>query len=138
MSTRIAWRFFDPTNSETLFLSINPETDSGSHAIIKNTKYEVAVSNYIDNSNTPRVGDTIVQDAPSEQETLSYTGKVYTKEQYDQLVYWFAKDHPWQLRDDLGREFLVYITNFKPERMRSAQYRWKHSYTFSGIVLEEI
>jgi hypothetical protein len=138
MAIRTPWRFYDPRTTEEVFLSINPEADSGSHAIVKNTKYEVAVSNYIDDTNTRRAGDTVVQDAASEQETMNYTGKVYTKPQYDVLVEWFGKNYAWNLRDDLGREFLIYVITFKTDRMRSATYRWKHSYTMNAIVLEEI
>lgn len=136
--SRIAWRFYDPVTFEEYFLPVNPREDSGSFSISKGTKYEVATSTYVDNSNTLRVNDTVIQDSPSEQEGFAYSGTIYTKDQYDAFTLWFDKDYPWQIRDDLGREILVIVDKFSTDRIRSNKFRWKHGYNFSGIILEEI
>lgn len=138
MAVRIPWRFRDAVLSEVYFLPVNPTADSGSHGIKKNVKYQVAASNYVDDSNILRIGDTVAMDGASEQPTFSYTGSLYTKDQLDQFNYWFDKNYPWYMRDDLHREFLIYPETFDVTRVRSQQYRWKHSYTFTGVVLKEV
>lgn len=135
---RIAWRFYDPQSTEEYFLPVNPSEDTGSFTISKTTKYESAISTYRDNNNELRVDDTVIQDAPNEQQPFAYRGTVYTKNQYDQLILWLDKNYAWQLRDDLGREILVLVDKYSMERVRSAKFRWKHEYNFSGIILEEI
>lgn len=135
---RIAWRFYDPVTTDEHFLEVNPKEDSGSHAVVKATRYEVAASTYKTAGNDLRVGDTVAQDAPRDQEAFSYTGNIYTKEQFDTLSEWFNKNYAFQIRDDLGREFLCYVDKFTVERVRSRQHRWKHSYSVSGIILEEV
>lgn len=142
MAGRIPWVFVEPTASEDspktelYFLPVNPTEDSGSHGIDKATKYEAAASIYVDTSNTLRINDTVIQDAPSQQETFAYTGTVYMKEQYDLFLHWFNKPDPWILRDDLGRTFFVIVDKYSTERVRSRKFPWKHTYSFSGIVLE--
>lgn len=136
--SRVAWRFTDPVTSDEYFLPVNPKADSGSHAIVKNVRYQASASTYTDNGNNIRVNDTVAQSAPFEQEAFFYTGFTYTKAQLDAMKLWTEKNYPWQMRDDLGREFMIYVETFNIERVRSRSYRWKHSYTFTGIVLEEI
>lgn len=138
MGNRVAWRFRDAVLSEVYFLPVNPSADSGSHAINKNVRYQAAASTYIDSTNLLRVGNTVAQDAPDEQETFTYTGTVYTKDQFDQMLYWFEKNYPWFLRDDLLREFLIYPESYDVTRVRSSKFRWKHSYSLTGIVLREV
>lgn len=138
MATRIAWKFTDDVLTTEWFLPVNPTADAGSHAITKTVRYSVTASNYLDNSNTLRIGDTVAQDASSEVERFSYTGTVYKKDQLANFRLWCNKDYPWTLRDDLGRVFLIYVENFSTERVRSVKFPWKHTYSFSGVVLEEI
>lgn len=135
---RTPWRFHDPRTSENYFLPVNPNEDQGGHGINKVTKYEAAASTYQDELGEIRVNDVVMAGAPDDVVPFSYSGFIYTKDQYDGLVNWFAKDYPWEIRDDLGREFLIYVDKFSKERVRSRQYRWKHSYQFSGIVLQEL
>lgn len=144
MAARIPWKFELSTVTDSsdkmqrYFLPVNPTEDSGSHGIDKATKYEVAASTYLDTSNTLRIEDTVIQDAPSQQEAFAYTGTVYTKEQYDLFIYWFNKPDPWILRDDLYRTFIVIVDKYSTERVSSRKFPWKHTYSFSGIVLEEV
>jgi len=138
MVDRIAWRFYDPVTLDEYFMEVNPAEDSGSHAIVKNTRYEAAVSTYKTSANALQVNAVVAHAAPKEQETFAYNGKVYTLEQYYTLILWFNKDYPFQIRDDLGREHLCFVDTFTVERVRSRQHRWKHSYSVSGIILEEV
>lgn len=138
MATRIAWKFTDDVLATEWFLPVNPNADAGSHGITKSNSYSGSVSNYVDNSNTLRVGDTVAHDAPNDIERFSYKGTVYKKDQLDNFRLWCRKDYPWKLRDDLGRVFLIYVEDFSTDRVRSVKFPWKHNYSFSGIVLEEI
>lgn len=138
MPRRIPWRFRDPQSGETYHLPVNPLTDGGSHGVSKQTKYESAISTYRSVSNYDRADDMVIQDSPNEVERFSYSGTLYTKDEYDKFAYWFQKTHPWELRDDLGREFLVYPEAFTPSRQRSAKFRWKHTYDITGLVLREL
>ena len=138
MAGRIPWRFYDPIEDETWFLPINPKEDQGSNAISKTNKYEISTSNYTDNSNELRVGDVVIMAGPDEQEKLSYSGDILTKEQYDLFNYWFSKEDPWHLRDDLGREWSIIIESYDTPRVRSGKFRYRHRYTFTAIVLERL
>lgn len=135
---RVAWRFIDPITSDTYFLPVNPTADSGSFDITKTVKYAGAISTYRDNTDTLRVNDTILTEAPDSQPVFSYTGTVYTKDQFDKLKEWFEKEYPWQIRDDLGRDILGYVDKYSTERARSTKFKWKHTYSFSGVILEEL
>lgn len=137
---RTPWRFTDPVSSETYFMETNPKEDGGSHAIENQTLYEVSASTYKTTAATPVlvIDATVAPGIGKATETFSYTGTVYTEEQYVTLMEWFSKDHSWLLRDDLFREFLIYVESFTTERVRSANFPWKHTYTVSGLVLEEV
>lgn len=136
--SRIAWRFRDLITSDVYHLPVNPLTDSGSNGISKQTKYESAISTYMSSLNQLRIDDVVIQDSPSEIERFSYAGTLYTKEEYDAFTEWFSKTYEWELRDDLGREFLVVAEEFTPSRARSAKFPWKHTYTFSGVIIREL
>lgn len=135
---RKAWNFTDPITGESYYLPVNPLEDGGSHGIQKSVKYESPTSTYMSSANQLMVNATVIQDAPAEMEGFSYSGTLYTKEEYDAFIYWSNKDHPWELTDDLGRTFLIYVTSFEPSRARSTRFRWKHTYNFTGIVIREI
>ena len=135
---RNAWVFTDPVTLEAYSLPVNPLVDDGSHGIQKNVKAENPASTYMSSSNVLMVDAMVMLDSPTERETFAYSGTLYSKEEYDAFIYWLGKDYPWELTDDLGRTFLIYLTSFEPKRERSAKFRWKHSYKISGIVLREL
>lgn len=135
---RIPWRFRDLETSETYFLPVNPLTDSGSFGVQKQTKYEAAVATYRTPGNDLRVDNIVIQDSPDDIKKFSFEGTLYSKEEYEAFVTWARKSYPWELRDDLGREFLVMVEEFAPVRSRSAKFRWKHTYSLSGVVFREL
>ena len=137
LGQRHGWRFTDPVTDEVYLMEVNPKEDTGSHAIERQTKYEAAASTYKSNGSF-KVDRTVAAGAGTDMQTFSYSGIIYTQEQFLALSTWFNKDYSWRLRDDLGREFLIYVDKFTVERVRSQKFRWKHSYQFSGIILEEI
>ena len=136
--SRKPWRFTDLITSEVYYMPVNPLTDEGSNAITKNVKYASAISTYSSPTLGVRVDDILVQDSPSEIKRFSYGGTLYTREEYEALIEWFSKPYEWELRDDLGREFLIFAESFAPKRERSAKFPWKHSYTISGVIMREL
>lgn len=138
MARRTAWKFTDLITAEEYYLPVNPLTDVGSNGVSKQTKYESASSTYVSYTGDFRLDDIVIQDAPSDVKRFSYTGTLYTREEYFAFLKWFSKPYEWELRDDLGREFLVFPEEFTPERQRSAKFPWKHSYTISGLIIREL
>lgn len=136
--SRVAWRFRDLVTSEDYYLPVNPLEDSNSNSISKQTKYEESASTYVSPLGEVRTNDVVIQDSPSEAKRFGYTGTLYTKEEYEAFMYWAAKPYEWELRDDLGREYLIYVEEFTPRRERSTKFRWKHSYTFAGLIIREL
>ena len=134
---RVGWRFRDLITAEEYFLPVNPTSDSGSHAFSKVTAYEVPISTHRTLNGQTRVDDVVIYNKPKEVERFSYSGTVYTEDQLVQFERWAAKPYEWELKDDLGREFVIYVEEFTTERQRSVKYPWKHSYSFSGLVLRE-
>lgn len=137
-NTRRPWVFHDPVTAETYYMEVNPNTDNGSASISKSTKYESRASTYMNESDQLALNRTVAAYDSTGFDVFSYSGVIYSKDQFDTLTEWCNKDHPWQLRDDLGREFLIYVEIFETERVRSNKFQWKHKYTFSGIVIDEI
>lgn len=135
MALRIPWKFTDPDTLDELYLSINPKDDQGSFGIQKNIGYSNMAGT---KSLGPGMRDSaaLVYAAGTELEVVSYGGNLYQEVQLDDLLTWFSKDYPIEIEDDLGRKNLIMIETFDVSRVRSAKYMWKHSYTFTGIVLE--
>ena len=134
---RIAWTFTDPVTSEIYRWEVNPREDAGSNAINRTVGYSSMAGMHRGANGEDRM-DTILFESNVQQQTFSYTGAVYTSQQYAIMEDWCSRDYPLQLTDDLGRSWLVMVTQFTPARLRSRQSPYKHSYTFSGIVLEEL
>lgn len=134
---RKAWSFVDPVTSEEYFFEVNPHTDSNSNQRSRSAAYTVVAGSRQD-SLTEHTIDTIFFEAHIEQSTFSYQGNVYTEQQFDDLTSWANKPYEVEMYDDLDRGKLVYITSFAPSRVRSRSYLYKHAYTLSGIILQEI
>jgi hypothetical protein len=134
---RNAWSFVDPVTMDTYTLPVNPNADNGSHSFTRSINYE-ALAGVRRNSSGEDTVDALVFDSNVEQKPFSYSGFVYNKEQYDNFNEWTSKGYPFEIYDDLGRGFLVYIISFQYSRVRSRQFPYKHSYEMQGIILEEL
>lgn len=137
MASRTAWQFIDPVTSDTYSLPVNPHTDSGSHAYTRSVGWQVQAG-MRQTSFGEDVIDNIIFETNVDQGTFNYQGNVYNLEQYDEMILWMEKGYPFELHDDLGRGFLIYPQTYSLDRVRSRQNPYKHSYTFSGIILEEL
>ncbi len=134
---RSAWRFIDPITDEEYAWPVNPREDSGSHAITRSTNYAASAAQRRTSAGVDTIDNVIFQ-KNMEQQVFSYTGYVYTVEQYNALQSWADKNYAVELYDDLGRGFLVYTTEVNFSRVRSNMNPYKHNYTFNGIILEEL
>lgn len=135
---RTGWVFYDIIEDETYIMPVNPYQDNGSHNIERDTKYEVNAGMYRDSSDNDRMS-TIVAFQSNGVPRFSYAGRVYDQDQLEALEAWSSKDYPINMTDDLGRSYSVLIDKFTLDsRVRSAGSPYKHEYTLSGIILEEL
>ena len=119
------WTFTDLTNSQTFSFPVNP-SEGGTPERAKSISYE--------NTAGPD-GRTLIYEGRSAPLKLSWSGTILEQAHLQALEEWFDKRHQIQLTDDIGRQFMIYITDFKAERVRSALYPWKHRYSMSATVL---
>lgn len=135
---RKAWSVYDPVLDETVYLEVNPSEDSGSHGINKSIIYAAPISTFVSSSGHLKVDAMLIAEGPAERESFQYNGTVYTEAQFNMMRALSNKGYPVEMTDDLGRTFLVYITAFEPKRERSVKFKWKHTYTLAGLVIEEL
>lgn len=124
----VRWTFYDPVTVETYTFHINPN-DGGS------PQYEKSVT--FQNTSAPD-GKAIIyegQDAPT---TLEWSGAILEEAHYDKYIEWFQKRRQVQLTDDLGRQYWIYITSFRPHRKRSRFLPYRHDFTATAIILDWI
>jgi hypothetical protein len=133
--SRVAWKFEDPVTSDVYFLPVNPKADTGSNARTRELAYSVNAGLRQQGDGVDTI-DNLVYESNKPQRPFAYEGFAYTKEQYDAWNEWANKGYPILMTDDLGREFTVYITSLLWSRVRSRQFPYKHSYKFSGIILD--
>lgn len=123
----VRWTFLDTAEDpdETYEFEVNP-SEGGTPQHRKNVIYQNTVA---------PGGRTLIFEGQDEPLTLEWTGKVLSQEQHETFVDWFDKRHPIQLTDDLGREYMVYLTSYEPKRERAIHYPYKHSYTMRATIL---
>lgn len=136
MARRTAWRFEDPVTSVIYYLPVNPNQDNGL-TYSRSLGYNVLAGVRKNSANEDTV-DAIAFETNEEQQTISYNGMVYTKEQYDTFETWLSKSYPFKIYDDLDRGWLVYLQSFGFTRVRSRKHPFKHSYQMQGIILEKL
>jgi hypothetical protein len=122
----VRWKFEDTETADEYTFEVNP-SEGGSKQYDKRMTFQTT---------TASDGKTLVFEGQPEIKTLSFSGTILTQAQYDQMIFWFQKKNPILITDDLGRETLIYIKTFRPERQRAIHYPWKHSYSVEAIVLE--
>ena len=121
MATRIGWTFVDTPD---ITLTLNPESDSGSLAVTKVIEYEVAAG---------PGGKTLIYESGTEMPTVSFSGYVYTEEQYNILAAEVEKDLSI-MTDDRGVTYNIIWSKFTTNRVRSKKYPWRHDYELEGRV----
>ena len=131
--SRIPWVFTDPVTSDVYVLPVNPNSDGGSFGVEKTIAYSaVAGCSQFSNRNI------LIYTTGIGMGSFSYSGNLYTAEHLLAFEDWFSRDYPFEIEDDLGRRILAVVESFDLKRARTRHHLWKHSYTFSGSVLEEL
>lgn len=122
----VRWVFTDPTDASTYTFSINP-SQGGSPQYRKTLSYQATAA---------PGGKVLAFEGRDQVKTYSVQGVVLEQADYEAMILWFSKRYALQVTDDLGRTFDIYITEFLPERQRSALYQYKHRYTLNYIELD--
>lgn len=120
------WEFRDDMTLDTYTFEINPN-EGGSPTYVKKINFEAT---------TAPDGQTLIYEGQADPRKMSFSGTVLTRDQYEAMVEWFGKRVPIHLTDDLGREFMIFITSFQAQRQRAVHYQWKHTYTVDATILD--
>lgn len=135
--SRIAWRLTDNRLLTEYIFPVNPNADSGSFNISKPLSYAATAASYRSADGVDRVS-TVVYSPIEEMGRFSFNGLIYTEEQKNNLEFWIKKEYPLVLTDDLNRSFRIYSESIMFDRVNSSLSPFKHSYSWSGMVLERI
>lgn len=114
----VRWLFYDPVTTDEYELDINP-AEGGSPQYRKNIVYQ--------NTSAPD-GKVLMFEGRDNVQELEVTGTILEEDHYNALLEWYQKRHQIRVTDDLGRQFMIYITAFEAKRERAFHYPWKHSY----------
>lgn len=122
----IRWTLYDPVINETYEMHINPN-EGGTPGVNKTIGYEA--------TSAPD-GNLILFEGRDEAQKLEWSGVIIEEEHLNELVKWTKKRRQLLLRDDLEREFWIYITSFSPTRQKRVGRPWKHEYSMSAYILD--
>lgn len=122
---RIAWQFYDPILSTTLFMEVNP--NSGASPDYK--------KNLTKKTTTAPDGQPLIFEGRSDLQQFPFSGVILTEDQYNFLYNAWAKKYAIQITDDLGRVFKIYLETFSPKRKISQTYPWRHDYSADGVIV---
>lgn len=119
------WTF--STDTAEITFEINP-SDTNEISRTKSVLYK----------NTLPSMKSLIYEGNGPEKTFSWTGTTLTQSQYEAFIEWYNKEEQVRLMDDLGRIYMIYITDLEPKRERSPLYPWKHSYRMQAVVLSEL
>lgn len=122
----VRWTFEDPATLETYEFEVNP-SEGGTPEYNKNIQYQ--------NTLAPG-GRTLIFEGRDEPLKLEWSGTILSQDQHETFVDWYDKRHQIYVTDDIGRQYTIYITSYKPKRVRSALNQWKHTYSMQATILD--
>jgi hypothetical protein len=126
----VKWTLSDGIS--TVVFGLNPK-DGGSPSYERTLTYHYTTKpSVLGDGMTTR---TIAFEGAPKPRELDFSGTLIAQSQHDMLRTWSLKRIAITLTDDLGRSFIGYIKSFKPKRVTSARYSWKHSYDVTFGVL---
>jgi hypothetical protein len=121
----LRWTFND--GSTTVTLDINPSSmDSPFFKRTISTQENCAGTDYI------------VTEGAATAATMSFSGLIRFKAEYDRLFDWFLGQYSKQriyITDHFGRELMCVPVSFDPKPRRNTMYYWAHDFTASVVVL---
>ena len=122
----VKWTFLDLTDSSVVTLDINP--DAGGSPQYKKT--------LTTQSTLAPGGKTLIYEGADSAPTISFSGTILTLALYNKFVTLFNKRHQIQLTDDLGRVYVVYLTDFQPVRVHHAGNFFFQTYTCIALIVD--
>lgn len=69
-------------------------------------------------------------------QSLSFSGTILEKSEYDALMFFSEKRKQIRLTDDLGRVMWIYITRFSPQRQLHPGHPFYFDYSVEAIILD--
>lgn len=120
------WIFEDPTDASTYTVPINPNT-GGTPGRRKTMQFT--------NTAGPN-GRVLAFEGREQVQELEISGTILEQAHLDALTTWYEKRYQVAVTDDLGRRYVIYITDFLPTRRRSATYPYKHDFTMRYFILD--
>lgn len=121
------WVFHDAVANESYTLAINPDAATGPDRS-KTIGYAQAAG---------PGGAVLIYEGREPPPDFSFSGTILQEAHYQALRTWYLKRVPITITDDLSRVFTCYVKSFKPKRVRSALYPWKHTFDMAVIVMAE-
>lgn len=119
---RVAWNFFDGTNSYDL--PVNPDAAS-----MPGPKRNIITK-------PTCAGRQVMMEGKKEVGQISFSGVILEEEHLRAFEEWALKRKQVRITDDLGRKYWIYIKTFSPSRQKNNTYEWYHTYTVNGIVMD--
>lgn len=119
------WQFRDVTTGETQEFDINPNEETY-NAFSKKIVYQNTLPN-----------KSVIFETQQDASTLSWAGTILSQAELASFQRWFDNRSVIELTDDLGRIFMLYITEFTPKRERRASHPWFHTYNMQAYVFSE-
>ena len=122
----VRWEFYDPVTTDTYEFLMNP-SEGGSPGYSKSITF----------SNTSAPGGKVLAfEGRDNVRELEISGVLKEASQLAAFETWFLKRNQIRVTDDLGRQFMVYITDFTPTRRRAVMTPYKHDYTMRMFILD--
>lgn len=122
---RVAFRLRDPSNNYIYNMEINP-LESNSPGVQANLNYMKPTASF---------SGPIIAQGLDEVQKLEFSGTILAENQFNNMLLFSALDYPWEVRDDLGRQWEVMCESFQPKRVKSLTYPWRHEYSWTLIVV---
>lgn len=119
---RVAWTFYDGTN--TYELLVNPNSATMPSLAKKLSKKPTAA------------GGQVKYEGRADPKKISFSGVILEEAQYRSFQTWFLLNKQIQITDDLGQQFWVYLSAWNPTRRRDTTYPWFTDYSAEGFVLD--
>lgn len=122
------WTFHDPVTTETYVFPISP---------YQMTTLTPKHSHIVGAAGGHSEQRKRITEAPTQPFDWSFTGRIRTQQQHDDLDEWTRKGYPIHVSDHLGRTWEVLIRSFKPKDLRGRlSTRWE--YDIAGTVLGRV
>lgn len=117
------WKFTDLKTSQEHTLEVNPHDRDRELQKNFSTRRAVAPD-----------GQAIIFQGEDALEEQTWTGKLHTQEQYEDLVDWYRRPVEIQVIDELARTWKVYIQRLSLKQAPWVTHPWRHEWTMTVLI----